>query len=72
MALDRIKGRIAFICDECQDGFETDEYELDDAIKVAKSEGWVNVRREDFKFNPPKVAPRAKYFNFCGHCHSNR
>lgn len=72
MALDRIKGRIAFICDECQDGLETDEFELEEANRVAKQEGWKNVRREDWPYNPPKTKPGAKYFNVCKACYDNK
>ena len=48
MALDRIKGRIAFICDECQDGLETDEFDLEDAVRSAKQDGWKNIKNEDW------------------------
>ena len=72
MALDRIKGRIAFICDECQDGLETDEYELDEANEVAKEAGWKNIHKDNWRYNPPKLKAGVKYFNVCKDCYENR
>ena len=65
--LDRIKGRIAFICDECQDGLETDEYEFDDALKYAKEQGWKSIRLDEMD-RPPKTKVGQKYANICSHC----
>lgn len=72
MVLDRIKGRIAFICDECQDGLETDEFDLEDAVRSAKQDGWKNIKKEDWPYNPPKVKSGAKYFNICKSCYENK
>jgi hypothetical protein len=45
--LTRIKGKIAFVCDECDDGLETEEYELDRARKVFKEAGWLTIKNPD-------------------------
>lgn len=65
--LDRIKGRIAFICDECGDGLETDEYDFHDGLKFAKEQGWENIAADRLE-KPPKRAQGQKWINICGDC----
>lgn len=69
--IDRIKGRIAFICDECQDGLETDDYEFDAALKTMNEMGWKNYHVDKYPYNPPKVKVGTKYINLCKHCFEN-
>lgn len=67
--LDRIKGRIAFICDECQDGLETDEHEFDEAKKVAADLGWKNIHIDNLPYNAPKLQSGVKFANICKECY---
>jgi hypothetical protein len=69
--IDRIKGRIAFICDECQDGLETDEYELPEATKVMKEQGWRNVPVTAGVHPHPKLKSGAKFINYCPNCYEH-
>ena len=47
MAIERIKGAVAFFCDldGCDEGIETDERQFEDALSHAKAEGWVFAKR---------------------------
>jgi hypothetical protein len=67
--IDRIKGRIAFICDECQDGLETEEFVFDDAVEEAKLAGWMNVHIDNLPYNGPKLKPGQKFANICKDCY---
>lgn len=47
MSTDRIKGKIAFLCDgaDCSEGLETDHAEFAEALEQAKEEGWLVRKR---------------------------
>lgn len=47
MAIDRIHGRVFFLCDECSEHLDTDEKDFDVAKEVLKSEGWMNFYDND-------------------------
>jgi hypothetical protein len=45
MSIERIKGCIAFVCDSCDEGFETEERDFAAAREAMAAEGWI-VRRQ--------------------------
>jgi hypothetical protein len=47
MSIDRVKGKIAFTCDDCGDGYETGSSDFYEALDEAKSEGWAAVKDND-------------------------
>lgn len=49
MTIDRIKGRIAYLCDlpGCHEGLETETRYFAEAREAAKEEGWVTRKRDD-------------------------
>lgn len=64
MAVTRIKGRVAFICDECEDELETDDYDHTDALNYVKSEGWAVIPNpQDERKHDGK-----KFLNLCPSC----
>ena len=50
MSIERIKGCIAFVCDNCDDGLETGTSDFHAACAVAREEGW-HVRKIDGEWN---------------------
>jgi hypothetical protein len=40
MSVDRIKGEVVFICDECDDTLETGEDDFTEARATLQHEGW--------------------------------
>lgn len=48
MSTERIKGKVAFICDgnKCPEGIETDCGDFHEALERAKSEGWLIEMRK--------------------------
>lgn len=40
-------GKITFVCDECDDAYETDEEGFDKALYEMKNAGWSSVKDED-------------------------
>jgi len=44
MSIERIKGCIAFVCDNCDEGLETEERDFAAAREATAAEGWI-VRR---------------------------
>lgn len=48
MSVDRIKGKVAFLCDlrGCDNGLETDTGDFHEAAAEAKQEGWQFRNRE--------------------------
>lgn len=47
MSIDRIKGQIAFICDNCDEGLETEQSDFGTAREVLRDEGWIARKRGD-------------------------
>lgn len=44
MSIERIKGFVAFVCDHCDDGFESTTRNFNDALEELRHEGW-RIRR---------------------------
>lgn len=47
MAIDRQHNKVIFICDECDDDFETGETNFFEALNRVKEEGWIVKRNDD-------------------------
>lgn len=47
MTIERIKGCIAFICDNCDEGLETEEESFAAAREAMAGEGWIIRKRGD-------------------------
>ena len=50
MSTDRVKGKIVFTCDECEDHLDTDETDFHDARVRLKEERWQYLKDEDGKW----------------------
>jgi Fe2+ or Zn2+ uptake regulation protein len=47
MSIDKQHGHIIFMCDECNDDFETDSHDFMTALGRVKEEDWVVKRNDD-------------------------
>jgi hypothetical protein len=67
MTIERQYGKIIFVCDQqdsvrCDEQIETEESDFNDALRVAKAEGWRSVPLDQAGGGAPK------FVHVCGHC----
>lgn len=47
MTIDGIKGKLAFICNNCDEGLETEQSDFAAARQAMQDEGWITRKRGD-------------------------